>query len=239
MEAEQKPALDYIPYTVSEMSAALRNHADKMKEYAENNFRLSRQDSEDLFGDVSVKVILMREQYNPNKAKISTWLFAVMRNTQIDSARNYTKEFHRKLVPNDREAGDDYLGVYTTMYDQPVPENDYSSDNSVEVIMAAVRSLPAPYADLLVMHINGFTYLEISDHFNRPIYTVKSQMGRAKFILAQSLLANGLLSLGELGERGVRLGRPLLPNQKLKQNQLDRHARKVAQAMRELFLKTK
>ena len=95
----------------------------------------SRADAEDLCSDVFEKVFLRYDQYDRSKASLSTWIYAITRNTVID--------YYRRTRPtdelNEEMAGEGEIG-------DGLIENETLTE-----LAGALRALPEDLRAIVVM----------------------------------------------------------------------------------------
>jgi RNA polymerase sigma-70 factor, ECF subfamily len=101
------------------------------------------------------------------RAKFSTWLFAIARNTAVEAKRTTTR---RRRLDAPRDA--------------PSPP-----DPSLRLALrTAIDSLPAELREaFLVIEVSGFSYPEASTILSVPVGTLKSRMYRARRLLIAEL----------------------------------------------------
>ena len=124
--------------------------------------------ADDLMQEAMLKAC---RSWNTNVTNIRPWLFAILRNTFIN-------EYHKQRIrPTQVKLQD---GVGTT--------NPDFFDNIIdEEVLQAIDQLPDFLKDTFTLHVDGFTYHEISDMLNVSIGTVKSRLFRARQSLQEKL----------------------------------------------------
>ncbi|MFC4349485.1 sigma-70 family RNA polymerase sigma factor [Kordiimonas lipolytica] len=136
--------------------------------------------AEDLMQEVLIKVWRKAHQFQSDKAKLSTWMFRIARNTFID--------FRRRAKYPEVNA-DDHLHHMQAddETDRPVMENQ-----TAEMVSKAIAGLKPKYQE--VIHLSFFEELshsQIAEKLSLPLGTVKSRIR----------LAFGAMR-SELGETG-------------------------------------
>lgn len=121
--------------------------------------------SDDLVQDVMLTVWRRAGQFDPSKASVSTWIFAIARNRRIDLARRERRpELDRhdpSLVPDATADADDAV----------------LSNQQGEMLRGAVARLPAEQAQLLKLaYFEDKSQSEIAHQLDLPLGTVKSRI---------------------------------------------------------------
>ena len=125
-----------------------------------------REDCEDITEDVFVKVYFKISSFNPSKAKFSTWIFTIAKNSV------YNKLKERKLISLNYDVVDDRM-----------INNDYD-----DIVQEGLNKLDKKYRIVLLMYyMEGFKYEEISQILEIPINTVKTRIKRAKEFLKNEI----------------------------------------------------
>lgn len=115
--------------------------------------------------DVMVSLWRRAQQYDPEKASVATWIYAIARNRRIDLIRRQA-----------RPAPDPEDPLF-----QPDPEPDPSDSASAASRDARVRSAlealtPDQYEVVRLAFFAGMTQTEISEETGAPLGTVKSRL---------------------------------------------------------------
>ena len=121
--------------------------------------------AEDLAQDVMMTVWLRAEQFDRNKASLSTWIFTIARNRRIDVLR---RERRPEIDPDDpalvREA-------------DPPADEEIDTANRHRLLREAVTKLPREQAELLrVAYFEDQSHSKIAERFGLPLGTVKSRL---------------------------------------------------------------
>lgn len=105
------------------------------------------------------------ENYNPAKAKASTWIFTIARNKKIDSFRKSSNE---NIV-------DLELSLFKD--DSPGPGEQTIQAQEAEAIAKALETLPEDQADLIhKSFFEGKSHSEIAKETKIPLGTIKSRI---------------------------------------------------------------
>ncbi|MEM9267500.1 MAG: sigma-70 family RNA polymerase sigma factor [Pseudomonadota bacterium] len=122
-------------------------------------------DAEEIMQDVMVSVWRRASTFDPEKAGVSTWVFAIARNRRIDVLRK-----HARPAPDPNDP----------MF-QPDPEPDAGAHISKLEMQTKVRkallALPAEQRSvLLAAFFDGLSHGEVAERLNLPLGTVKSRI---------------------------------------------------------------
>lgn len=220
----------FTPITEDEMAKHLVNLRAKLLKYASINFRVSDDVAEDLIGEVSYKALRSRKNYNPEKGKITTFLYRVLTNTYIDSTRGGKKKFNDSLISNE------FIGKEgtTLMYDGEVAPEDLGSKYYCEILMNAIDLLPEKLGKVMRRIADGSQLDEIAKELNLPIGTVKARSNIARKTMAHSLVSIGLVDVASLGRSAYMLngGARIVAKKSV-----DKHAMQVSQMAQAHLLK--
>ena len=137
----------------------------------------NQEDAEDLVQETMVKALTYRDKYQPN-TNFKAWLQTIMKNTFINQYRKAKRANTVVTTRNDVEV----LDFVPASVDY-TPESTLETKEITKVIDALSDNLRVPFT----MHLKGFKYHEIADHFNIPIGTVKSRIYLAKQSLMDDL----------------------------------------------------
>lgn len=153
----------------------------EMKSYA---LKLTRneQDAEDLIQDTGVKAIRKVDSFNPNKAKMNTWLAHIMKNIYIDGIRK-----KRPDLVNDSNMGEDGIEdrheLIKSSHNNGSNKLDY--DDIVNVIKSNINS--DRDIEILSMKNDGYKLKDIAQHFNIETNAVKQVLYKIKTKLKDKL----------------------------------------------------
>ncbi len=123
-----------------------------------------KKETENLLQDCFVKIWQNITRYDPEKGKLSTWLFNIARNTAIDFTRS--KYFNQKLKNQNME--------------NLVGENSHQAVTVPMVDTLGLRQLvekltPVCREVIEWMYFEGYTQQEIAEQKGIPLGTVKSR----------------------------------------------------------------
>ena len=132
-------------------------------------FTLNKGLAEDLVQETMVRAIEKFQQFNPEKAKFSTWLVAIAQNLYLDGVRKRKRE--QKHVEEEFRPED--------LYDLQT-EHDEEWDRVLEALARLSDESRIP---LVLKHYYGYSLEEIAGIMSIPLGTVKSRIHNAiKFV---------------------------------------------------------
>lgn len=140
-------------------------------------FALSRNaaDADDLIQSTIERALKARHQWAPG-TRIDSWLFQIMRNHWIDTARARQRVAKVEVFSDDIER----VGF------DPVPGLEATID--LATVMAAMDRLPDEQREVVALIlIEGMGYREAGELLGLPIGTVSSRLVRGRKALLQSL----------------------------------------------------
>lgn len=120
--------------------------------------------AEDAAQDAMEKAIRSFASFDPDRAKLSTWMVTVARNSWLDAVR---KNKHLAPMPNalEEKAGN---------------SDEYAALIEGDELLSALRRLDAGARTPITMyHVLGYSYEEISKYMKIPLGTVKSRISNA------------------------------------------------------------
>lgn len=139
----------------------------------------AREEADEVTQDVFWLLWKHKMQYDPERGRFSTWLFAVTRNRCVDRLRS---ERRRPLTRPLEIDSDSAL--------EKSPEEDAFLGERRRIVLEALAGLPMEQQRAVELcFFQGMTHREVASHLGEPLGTIKSRirMGMAK--LKQSLLA--------------------------------------------------
>ncbi len=143
----------------------------------------SREQSEELYQEVWVKLINSAARYKP-KAKFKTYLFTIAHNTLVD--------FYRKVKPTqtiefeDAELTEDFTQHPSTL---ALPEDEFTLKQKSKFLMQALEELPADQKETAILHFEqDMSVKEIAEVTKVKTETAKSRLRYAKNKLKAALL---------------------------------------------------
>lgn len=143
------------------LSLLYDNYSDSLYGVA---FKITKDEAlaKDALQESFVKIWKNSHKYDPEKAKLFTWLYRITRNTAIDKLRSFNNR-------NSREVQIDNSNVYT------LQTNSLNQD--VIDLKQHVDKLEGKYKTVLnALFFEGMTQQEASDELNIPLGTIKSRL---------------------------------------------------------------
>ena len=138
-------------------------------------FALSRSaaDADDLTQMTVERALGARDQWQPG-TRLDSWLYRIMRNLWIDTARSRARKAKLEAPPEAADA----VGF------DPRPGMEASVD--LQRIMAAMDRLPDEQREVVALIlIEGFGYRESAEMLGLPIGTVSSRLVRGRMALLE------------------------------------------------------
>jgi RNA polymerase sigma factor (sigma-70 family) len=150
-----------------------RCFAPKIKTYLMRH-GMSDAIAEELTQETFLNVWRKADQFNPQRATASAWIYTIARNLRVDFLR-------RERHPDDRRVESDPDGPTT-------PEDELKSKQGETRLRMAMGALPAEQSAVLRMSFfEEKTHPQIANHLGLPLGTVKSRIRLAAAYL-RSLL---------------------------------------------------
>lgn len=132
-----------------------------------------RDEAEDLAQEAFVRAYLRLEDFDPDKARFSTWLYRIATNLAID----YLRKHKRRVDVEDIEL----------FADATMPAF-IEEEERQEVRSAVAKLMPPEYREAIKAYYwQGKSYQEIADAANVPLNTVRTWIRRAKLQLKEEL----------------------------------------------------
>jgi RNA polymerase sigma-70 factor (ECF subfamily) len=121
--------------------------------------------ADDLAQEAMVQVWRKAHQYDPQKAAVTTWVFRVARNLQIDRLRK--QKLHEVELTAEAERSEEGLGSHERFEKSP----------DADRLRVLVGTLPEEQMDVIrLAFFEGLSHSEVSQHLCVPIGTVKSRL---------------------------------------------------------------
>jgi RNA polymerase sigma-70 factor (ECF subfamily) len=135
----------------------------------------NRADADDLAQATIERALRSREQWQPG-TRLDSWLYRIMRNLWIDTARARTRrERHEAPEEEAQSVGED-------------PREAIEASLELRRAMAAMERLPDEQREVVALIlIEGFGYREASEMLDVPIGTVSSRLVRGRTALLEML----------------------------------------------------
>jgi RNA polymerase sigma-70 factor (ECF subfamily) len=127
----------------------------------------SKEAAEDVLQEVFTSVWRFRESFNPEKAKLTTWLHRITLNECV--------KHHRKNITDVDLEGLDFPENANHQ-----PEEILITKCEYEQFQKALASIDKKHRTVLVLrYFNDLSYLEIAEVLSIPLGTVKSRLNQA------------------------------------------------------------
>jgi RNA polymerase sigma-70 factor (ECF subfamily) len=141
------------------------------------------QDAEDIVQESLLKAL--EAVHTMRGREVRPWLFAIVRNTAINFLR-------RKKPVIDADMSE---SIDQHKDSAPDPERSLIAQSRRESVSSAIARLQPEFREALVLReIEGLAYKEIGFVLKIPIGTVMSRLSRARNLLAQELIREGVES---------------------------------------------
>ncbi len=147
--------------------------------------------ADDLFQDTWLKVLKNAHTYQP-RAKFTTWVMQIARNTTLDY---FKRENLRAHVSLDLPVGNDEKSLTSIVPSQgPQPEEVLLSREVTDEVQKAMGRLPIRQQEALVLRVyHQMPYAEIAELLGTPEGTAKYWVHEAVKALAAHLEARGIV----------------------------------------------
>jgi RNA polymerase sigma factor (sigma-70 family) len=128
-------------------------------------------DADDLVQSAIERALRSRPQWQPG-TRLDSWMFRILRNLWIDTARARSRQAKRDAPAEEGErVGEDPRGAIEASID-------------LKRVMAAMERLPDEQREVVALIlIEGFGYREVSEMLGLPIGTVSSRLVRGRTAL--------------------------------------------------------
>ena len=132
-------------------------------------------DADDLTQATIERALRSRERWQPG-TRLDSWLYRIMRNLWIDTARARTRrERHEAPEEEAQSVGED-------------PRESIESSLELKRAMDAMERLPGEQREVVALIlVEGFGYREVSEMLDLPIGTVSSRLVRGRTALLELL----------------------------------------------------
>ena len=121
--------------------------------------------ADEVVQEAMVNVWRKAHLFDPSKAKASTWIFTIARNSRID------------LLRKENRPEPDYSDPTFHAADEPRPDEVYERENEAKKLKAILDGLPAEQQKVLrLAFFEEKAHVEIAEELNLPLGTVKSRI---------------------------------------------------------------
>lgn len=162
-------------------------YQDRAYKYA---FRLVRDPNEaaDIVADAFVRVYNALHHFRGQSA-FSTWLYRIVTNCFLDARKKTKNKVHLSLEQTMAVEDGEVSRQVEDLADGPEALLEKSARE--DAVQFALDDMPEFQKAMLVMyHVEGMSYEEISASLDLPIGTVKSRLNRARLALREKLAGN-------------------------------------------------
>lgn len=148
---------------------------------------LSEGAAEEIAQETLMTVWRKAEQYNADKAAVSTWIFTIARNKKIDKFRKDSRPLPDVNDPS------------FSMYEAACPEEATEQSLNADLLYEALETLPDDQKEVLVLSfIKDNPHREIAEQLNIPLGTVKSRIRLGLSRLRDRIEINDTKLIGNL-----------------------------------------
>ncbi|GAB4114900.1 MAG: RNA polymerase sigma factor [Candidatus Caldatribacteriota bacterium] len=162
----------------------MNRYEEKLLHYILKISSLSREDAEDILQDVFIKVYENLNDFDLS-LKFSNWIYRITHNITISAYRK--KRVNPQLLSWDYEELNNLIDSTSNI------ENDSIQNQTYEKILEIINHLPLKYKEVLILKfLENKDYQEISDILHKPMGTIATLLKRAKNLLQQELIKEGI-----------------------------------------------
>ena len=135
--------------------------------------------ADDVVQDTFMNVLLKSERYDPSKGAVISYLLGTARHLML-------KRLSRSRSFSMEEFTED-LNVEGSI-ERETPLDDFVRQETIEVVRAAVQSLPPAHREVIVLcELEEMDYVEAANVMQCPLGTVRSRLSRARALLSRKL----------------------------------------------------
>ena len=159
----------------------VKQHLTSISHYA---FRIlgNQKDSEDITQETFLKLWINAEKWQPEKAKLSTWLHRIAHNLCIDYLR---KHGSIQTLENIEEGEDSIENLRDWQESHEINETRTQQD---QILKNAINNLPENQRSALALcHYSGFSHKDAAAIMNVSVKALESAITRAKRSLRKQL----------------------------------------------------
>ena len=121
--------------------------------------------ADEVVQEAMVNVWRKAHLFDPSKAKASTWIFTIARNSRID------------LLRKENRPEPDYSDPTFYSVDEPRPDEVFEREDEAQKLKAILEGLPAEQQKVLKLaFFEEKAHVEIAEELNLPLGTVKSRI---------------------------------------------------------------
>ena len=121
--------------------------------------------ADEVVQEAMVNVWRKSHLFDPNKAKASTWIFTIARNSRID------------LLRKENRPEPDFTDPSFFMDEEPRPDEIYERDDEAKKLQVVLAQLPEEQSEVLrLAFFEQKAHAEIAEELSLPLGTVKSRI---------------------------------------------------------------
>lgn len=144
-----------------------------------------REDAEDLVQETLLRAYRFYDRFEPG-TNLRAWLTRILKNSFINTRRQAARD-RRVFDPSPVEPMDPSLQAVEAVAVDPSPEDRAVREAMASQVGELLQTLPEPYKQTLLLHLEDRTYREISRDQGIPVGTVMSRLHRARNLLRRGL----------------------------------------------------
>lgn len=164
----------------------VQRYEDKISRYVYRISGVRQETVQDIVQNVFLKVYVNLNEFD-DELKFSSWLYRIAHNETI----NYWRR--NKKMKAARVSWDENEGLKNVISDDRDIEDEVYQKLTNEKLIEVISNLDDKYKTVIVLnYLEGKSYQEIADILKKPIGTVGTLISRAKKILAQKLMDQGV-----------------------------------------------
>jgi RNA polymerase sigma-70 factor, ECF subfamily len=135
--------------------------------------------ADDVVQDTFMNVLLKSGRYDPLKGAVLSYLLGTARHLmlrRLSRSRSFSME---EFAEDSNVEG---------AIERETPLDDFERKETVEVVRAAVQSLPPAHREVIVLcELDEMEYVEAANVMQCPVGTVRSRLNRARALLSRKL----------------------------------------------------
>lgn len=164
----------------------MNRYEEKMMRYIRRISGVQIETAQDIVQDVFLKVYINLNGFDED-LKFSSWLYRIAHNETINHWRRNKKRSSNDISWDDNEA------LKNVIRDEYDTEQAVYQKITNEQLIKVLDEVDEKYRTVLILnYLEGKSYQEIADILNKPIGTVGTLLNRAKKILKEGLVKEGV-----------------------------------------------
>lgn len=165
----------------------VKQHLKSISHYA---FRLlgNQKDTEDITQETFLKLWIKAEKWQPEKAKLSTWLHRITHNLCVDYLRKHGNTQTQENIEDEVDRQAEWHDSNRTTDKSDAREETDEKAEKQKRLKAAISELPeAQRSALMLCHYSGFSNKEAAAIMNISVKALESAISRTKRSLRKQL----------------------------------------------------